>query len=222
MPYCQYAPIVSRPYQEISYIAWLEGRSDCLVVDPGLEPNLILEYLDDQRLAPVAILITHGHCDHIAGNGALKHRWPDCPIVVGANEAEKLTDAKLNLSAAFGFPITSPPADVLVREGDEYSAAGFDLLVREIPGHSTGHVVYVWKAGTPPVVFGGDVLFAGSVGRTDILVGGDFGTLAAGIREKLYSLPEETLVLPGHGPATTIGTEQRSNPFVSSSRQPGI
>ncbi len=214
MSKCQYASIVSRPYQEVTYIAWLDGRADCLVVDPGLEPDLILNLLDDRRLTPAAIMITHGHCDHIAGNDAMKQRWADCPIVVGAGDASKLTDAELNLSAQFGFPTTSPPADVLVREGEIYSAAGFDLLVHEIPGHSSGHVVYVWQHGTPPVVFGGDVLFAGSVGRTDAMVDGDFEKLAAGIRTHLYSLPDETLLLPGHGPATTIGAEKRDNPFV--------
>lgn len=216
---CQYAPIVSRPYEEISYIAWLAGRDDCLVVDPGLEPDLILNYLDYRGLTPAAILITHGHCDHIAGNEAMKRRWSDCPIVVGAHEADKLTDARLNLSAMFGCPTVSPPADVLVHEGDIYRAAGFELLVREIPGHSSGHVVYIWNAGTPPIVFGGDVLFCGSVGRTDFMVDGDFGQLANGIRSKLYPLPDETIVLPGHGAATTIGAEKQGNPFVPGERE---
>jgi glyoxylase-like metal-dependent hydrolase (beta-lactamase superfamily II) len=211
---CQYAPIVSRPYQEITYVAWLEGRTDCLVVDPGLEPDLILRFLDERQLTPAAILITHGHCDHIAGNGAMKRRWPNCPLVVGEHEADKLTDPELNLSGPFGVPLASPPADVLVREGEIYRAAGFDLLVQEIPGHSSGHIVFIWIAGTPPIVFGGDVLFAGSIGRTDEMVGGSFAQLAAGIRGKLYTLPDETLILPGHGPATTIGEEKRSNPFV--------
>jgi glyoxylase-like metal-dependent hydrolase (beta-lactamase superfamily II) len=214
VPRCQYAPIVSRPYQEITYVAWLDGRTDCIVVDPGLEPDLILGFLDEQRLTPAAILITHGHPDHIGGNAAMKRRWPDCPLVVGIHEAEKLTDPELNMSAQFGLPITSPPADVTVREGEYYDAAGFHLLVREIPGHSSGHVVFIWNEGNPPIVFGGDVLFAGSIGRTDELVGGSFEELAAGIRGKLYTLPDETLVLPGHGPATTIGEEKRNNPFV--------
>ncbi len=214
MPKCRLASVVSRPFEENSYIAWLDGRHDCLVVDPGLEPDKILGYLDQEKLQPAAILITHAHSDHIAGNAALKRRWPQCPLVIGAAEADKLTDPKKNLSAGFGVPLVSPPADVTVVEGDRYDAAGFELLVREIPGHSSGHVVYSWTAGEPPLVFGGDVLFAGSVGRTDAMVGGDFDLLAAGIREKLYSLPDETVVLPGHGEPTTVGEEKRSNPFV--------
>src|SRR5262249_24255681 len=150
-----------------TYVAYLDGRKDCLVVDPGLEPEEIIAYLEEHKLQPAAILITHGNSDHIAGNAALKDRYPDCPIVVSHGDAPKLTSPQLNLSAAFGASLYSPPGDVLVKESDTYSAAGFDLEVREIPGHSTGHVVFVWHAGEPKVVFGGDVLFAGSIGRTD-------------------------------------------------------
>jgi hydroxyacylglutathione hydrolase len=208
------ATIVSRPFQENTYVAWLAGHTDCLVIDPGLEPDLILEFLDRQRLTLAAILNTHGHTDHIAGNGAMKRRWPEAPLVIGENETAKLSDPRLNLSADYGAGFTSPPADATVCDGEIYRAAGFDLLVREIPGHSSGHVVFIWQSGSPQVVFGGDVLFAGSVGRTDEKVGGSFEQLARGIREKLFTLPDNTIVLPGHGPATTIGEEKRSNPFV--------
>lgn len=208
------ATVVSRPFQENTYIAWLDGHTDCLVIDPGLEPDRITELLDTEELTPAAILNTHGHSDHIAGNGPMKCRWPDCPLVIGEHETGKLSDPRQNLSADFGAAVVSPPADATVREGDIYQAAGFDLLVREIPGHSSGHVVFIWQAGSPQIVFGGDVLFAGSVGRTDEKVGGNFAQLARGIREKLFTLPDDTIVLPGHGPATTVGEEKRSNPFV--------
>jgi glyoxylase-like metal-dependent hydrolase (beta-lactamase superfamily II) len=147
----------------------------------------------------------------------MKRRWPKCPLVIGAGDAEKLTDPQKNLSARFGVPITSPPADQFVEEGDAIEFAGFTFQVREIPGHSSGHVVFICRELVPPVVFGGDVLFAGSVGRTDF-PDGDFEQLAAGIREKLFVLPDETIVLSGHGPATTIGEEKRTNPFVGESR----
>ena len=119
----------------------------------------------------------------------------------------------LNLSAAFGASLMSPPGDVLVGEGDVYSAAGFDLSVSEIPGHSSGHIVFIWRAGRPMVVFGGDVLFAGSIGRTDF-PDGSLEQLAAGIHSKLFTLADDTVVLPGHGRSTTIGQEKRNNPFV--------
>ncbi len=207
------ASIVSAPFEENTYVAHLDGRTDCLVVDPGLEPDEILAYLHQQGLTPAAILITHGHSDHIAGNGRIKERFPECPIVVSHGDAAKLGNPDLNLSSAFGAYLVSPPGDILVGEGDVYSAAGMDLEVREIPGHSTGHVVFVWKAGKPHVVFGGDVLFAGSIGRTDF-PDGSFDDLAKNIWEKLFTLDDETQVLPGHGPPTTIGKEKRNNPFV--------
>jgi glyoxylase-like metal-dependent hydrolase (beta-lactamase superfamily II) len=124
-----------------------------------------------------------------------------------------LTDATLNLSAAFGVPVTSPPADRLVADGEALTMAGIPLEVFEIPGHSPGHVVYVIRGADPMIVLGGDVLFAGSVGRTDF-PGGSFEQLAAGIRAKLWPLPDGTKVFPGHGPPTTVGEEKRTNPFV--------
>ena len=205
--------VVSMPFEENTYIAHLPNRHECLIVDPGLEPDKILEQLDIANLVPAAILNTHGHSDHIAGNRDLKARWPDCPLVIGAGDAAKLTDPTKNLSAPFGLELTSPVADVLVADGDQYRAAGFELCVLETPGHSCGHVVFVWKTGSPWVVFGGDVLFAGSIGRTDF-PDGSFDQLAAAIHSKLFTMPEQTIVLPGHGPPTTIGQEKRTNPFV--------
>ncbi len=124
-----------------------------------------------------------------------------------------LTDAKLNLSAAFGMPVISPPADQTLSEGDRYTAAGIELEVFEIPGHSPGHVVFIYKGMTPLQVFGGDVLFAGSIGRFDF-PDGSFDILANTIRTQLYTLPDDTIVLSGHGPPTTVGEEKRTNPYV--------
>lgn len=212
-PQIELAVVVSAPFGENTYIAHLQGRSDCLVLDPGLEPDRILEYLEREKLIPAAILITHGHSDHIGGNAEMKRAFPDCPIVVSHGDAPKLTNPILNLSAAFGADLQSPPADVLVGEGDQYSAAGFDLEVLEIPGHSSGHVVFLWRAAQPMLVFGGDVLFAGGIGRTDF-PDGSFEQLAEGIWSKLFTLPDDTVILPGHGPGTTVGQEKRSNQFV--------
>jgi hydroxyacylglutathione hydrolase len=209
----QIAAIVSAPFDENTYVAYLEGRSDCLVFDPGFEPELILDYLEEQGLTPAAILCTHGHSDHIAGNAALKERFPEAPLLIGAGDAAMLTDPKLNLSGAYGFDLVSPPADALLHEGETYEAAGMSFEIREIPGHSPGHIVFIYRAGDLIHVFGGDVLFAGSIGRTDF-PGGSFPQLKSGIQKKLFTLPPETVVLPGHGPATTIGEEYENNPFV--------
>lgn len=205
--------IESRLFAENCYIVHLSNRSDCLVIDPGLDPSEILEYLRERNLTPAAILNTHGHADHIAGNGTLKQAFPDVPLLIGQGDAYKLSDPMANLSGTYGMPFTSPPADRLLREGERVNLAGFELEVLETPGHSAGHIVFVWKEPSPAVVFGGDVLFAGSIGRSDF-PDGDHDVLINSIRTKLFPLPDDTLVLPGHGPTTTIGEEKRSNPFV--------
>ncbi len=204
--------VVSRPFEENTYVVWREGRTDALVIDPGLEPDLILECLRDHGLTPAALLNTHGHADHIGGNAALKEAFPDAPLLIGEHEAVMLTDPWVNLSALFGMPVVSPPADRTVRAGEVIEFAGVPLEVRFTPGHSPGHVVFVYRD-SPCLVFGGDVLFRGSIGRTDF-PGCGFEPLAASIREQLYTLPDDTVVYPGHGPVTKTGYEKRTNPFV--------
>jgi glyoxylase-like metal-dependent hydrolase (beta-lactamase superfamily II) len=189
----QIQTIVSRPFEENTYVAWLDGMSEALVIDPGTEPAAILAFLSEQGLTPAAILNTHGHADHIAGNADLKAAFPSAPLIIGTGDRALLADPDLNVSRPFGFEVVSPPADQLVRDA---------LDVREIPGHSPGHVVFIVR--DHGIVFGGDVLFRGSIGRTDF-PGGSFETLADGIRRKLYVLPNETVVYPGHGPVTKIG-----------------
>ena len=211
-PTIEIHPIVSMPFEENTYIVWLPARRDALVIDPGLEPDLIFAFLAERKLGVAAILNTHGHADHIAGNEAMKKRYPDAPLLIGINETALLADANLNLSAPFGMPIVSPTADRTVQEGEALELAGLTLEVFEIPGHSPGHVVFLVR-GAPNIVLGGDVLFAGSIGRCDF-PGGSFKKLEDGIRKKLYTLPDDTIVYPGHGPATTIGEEKKNNPFV--------
>jgi glyoxylase-like metal-dependent hydrolase (beta-lactamase superfamily II) len=208
----QIRTLVSLPFEENTYVVHLAGRADAVVIDPGLEPGLILDYLRNTGLSVAAVLNTHGHADHIAGNGAMKEAFPQAPLIIGAGDARLLRDADANLSAPFGQPLTSPPADRTVREGDVVEAAGLTLEVLDVPGHSPGHVVFVHR-GAPVRVFGGDVLFRGSVGRADF-PGSDGPLLLAGIRTKLFALPPDTLVYPGHGPVTTVGHERLTNPFV--------
>lgn len=205
--------VVSQMFAENAYIAHLDARKDCLVVDPGLDPDPIVQYLDQQALTPAILLNTHGHVDHIAGNQAIKDRWPDCPLVIGAGDADKLLDPQGNLSGLFGMGLVSPPADQTLEEGDQVEAAGFKLDVLDTPGHSSGHIVFVWKQREPYLVFGGDVLFRASIGRTDF-PDGDPKALIQSIQNKLFPLPDDTEVLPGHGQATTIGHEKQFNPYV--------
>jgi glyoxylase-like metal-dependent hydrolase (beta-lactamase superfamily II) len=205
--------VVSVPFEENTYVVWRPGHTEALVIDPGLEPDLILTCLEQHGLTVAAILNTHGHADHIGGNETLKKAFPTAPLIVGRDEAFMLVDARANLSASYGMPIVSPPPDRTVVEGEILSLAGIDLEVRDIPGHSKGHVVFV-VAGMPTIVFGGDVLFRGSIGRTDF-PGGSLARLESGIRRNLYTLPDDTIVYPGHGPVTTVGNERRTNPFVN-------
>jgi glyoxylase-like metal-dependent hydrolase (beta-lactamase superfamily II) len=211
----QIQTIESMPFAENTYLVWQEGQPNAVVIDPGLEPGLILDFLEERSLRVAAILNTHGHTDHIAGNATIKQAFPDAPILIGVQDAPLLTDARANLSAKYGFAVTSPPADKTLQDGDILNFAGITFEVREIPGHSVGHVVFVVR-GQPAVVFGGDVLFRGSIGRYDF-PGGSFEQLSTGIREKLFTLPPDTVVYPGHGPVTTTGHEQKTNPFVGDS-----
>jgi glyoxylase-like metal-dependent hydrolase (beta-lactamase superfamily II) len=204
--------IESAPFGEMSYIVWKAGQSAGIVVDPGFDAETILEQLGRHGLHLAAILNTHGHADHIAGNAAMKRAYPEAPLIIGRNEAALLTDPQANLSAGFGLALSSPEADRLVVDGERLEVAGLSFEVREIPGHSPGSVVFVCDQFDPMFVLGGDVLFAGSVGRTDL--GGNAPQLLSGIRNKLFCLPDSTLVYPGHGPVTTVGHERRTNPFV--------
>jgi hydroxyacylglutathione hydrolase len=212
LPTLNIRTVVSMPFEENSYVVWLPNSTECVVFDPGLQPELIEECLREEGLTLRAILNTHGHADHIAGNAAMKQLAPDAPLIIGRGDAVMLVDADKNLSAGFGFDIVSPPAERTVCEGDTVEAAGLSFTVLDVPGHSPGHVVFLLD-GTPPRVFGGDVLFRGSIGRYDF-PGSDGRRLLDGIRRKLFTLPTDTVVYPGHGPSTTVGHEKRTNPFL--------
>ncbi len=206
--------IESMPYAQNTYVLWQPGKPDAIVVDPGYEPNLIFDLLKAEKLTPVVILNTHGHFDHIAGNAAMKKRYPEIPLVIGYGDAAMLTDPILNLSAFAETPVISPTADRTLREGETIEYAGLSMEVLEIPGHSPGHVVFVLSDGERITVLGGDVLFAGSIGRTDF-PGGSLPQLLSGIRAKLWPLPDDTVVYPGHGPETTVGEEKKNNPYCA-------
>ena len=204
--------IVSMPFAENTYVLWNPGNPEAVVIDPGLDPDAIVEFLYANQLQLAVILNTHGHADHIAGNGPLKQLHPDVPLLIGVNDEPLLHDPILNVSRSFGFDILSPAADRLLHDGDEFTFANISFKTLEIPGHSPGHIAFLVK-GEPNRVFGGDILFRDGIGRTDF-PGGSFATLASGIRQKLFPLSPDTVIYPGHGPVTTIGYEQANNSFL--------
>jgi glyoxylase-like metal-dependent hydrolase (beta-lactamase superfamily II) len=188
-----------------------EGSRDCVVIDPGLSPEPLHDFLAERDLNPVAVLLTHGHADHIAGLNMLRKHWPGVPAVIHAGDAPMLTNPVGNLSIVTGTPFTCEAADVIIDEEGpiEYANLRFEIL--HTPGHTPGGIcLYCPEEG---VVFAGDALFAGSIGRTDF-PGGDYEQLIEGIREKLLNLPDDTTVRTGHGPATTIGTERHGNQYL--------
>lgn len=207
--------VTSQPFDQNAYVAVLSPEQGCIVIDPGFEPDKIMAAVESANAMPVAILNTHGHSDHIAGNATMKEHWPQAPLIIGKGDAAKLTDPQLNLSATYGFPLVSPPADQTVLAGETIEFGGIQLSVRATPGHSPGHVIFLCQQHEPWVVFGGDVLFSGSIGRTDF-ADSDHEALIQAIHRELLTLPDDTIVLTGHGPPTTIGQERRFNPYVGS------
>lgn len=199
------------PFETNCYVVTAKGSSECWIIDPGLDPGEMIEAVRGRGLRPVAIILTHAHLDHVAGVGEVLRAFPGLPIIGHESERDWPGDPNLNLSAGYGIPIAVPGATRFIGDGEELRLGDEVWRVIHTPGHSPGGITLYHAAAGAAIV--GDTLFAGSIGRSDF-PGSDEATLHAAIRERLYTLPESTVVLPGHGPTTTIGREKRSNPFV--------
>lgn len=184
---------------------------DCLLIDTGLEADGLIDFLDNHRLKPRAIILTHGHADHITGIPVLRKKNPEIKVYIHKLDAEMLTDPRHNLSELAGIEFRTKPADLLIAEGDVIEQADIKLEVFHTPGHTPGGICLYSRE--QKVVFVGDTLFADSVGRTDF-PGGNMTQLIQSIKQKLLTLPEDTAVYPGHGPITTIGREKTSNQYL--------
>ncbi|MDO8302948.1 MAG: MBL fold metallo-hydrolase [Sedimentisphaerales bacterium] len=188
-----------------------EKHKDCLIIDTGLDGQPLIEFLQEHELVPEAILLTHGHVDHIAAIDELKRIWPKMKVCIHKDDAQMLSNPKTNMSALAGVSFKTRPADILLDDDATVLYAGISLDVLHTPGHTPGGACF-YSSGSG-VVFVGDTVFAGGVGRTDFPYGNG-EQLIAGIKEKLLTLPETTRVYPGHGPATTLRNEKKHNPYL--------
>jgi hydroxyacylglutathione hydrolase len=196
------------PLMANCFICGCPETKEAVVIDPGGDADIILRSLADDTLKVKYIINTHGHFDHVSANGRIKEAT-GADILIHPLDAPMLSNLSSN-AAIFGISVeNSPPCDKTIEEGDIVSFGNITLSVIHTPGHTPGGISLF----TNGVVFVGDTLFAGSIGRTDF-PGGDFNTLISSIQTKLFKMDDTIKVLSGHGPETSIGRERRYNPFA--------
>lgn len=193
-----------------TYYIYDEESREALIVDPAGDHMRIIERVNKLSIKPVGILITHGHFDHILALDEIRNHF-GIKVYAGANERAVLRDSTVNLSAGFMGQGYCTEADVYLKDGEEFEVEGFKIKALEVPGHTVGGMCYYFE--NSGIVFSGDTLFAESIGRTDF-PGGSMSALINGIKDKLYTLPDDTVVYPGHAESTTIAREKKYNPFI--------
>jgi len=203
-----YERVVVGALETNCYLVYCEQTMDCAVADPGAEPEKIFHVIEQKGLRPSVLINTHGHVDHVGANQDIKEKY-GIPLCIHPSDSSMLRNI---LSSTMGFFMgakKSPLPDRFIEEGEEIHIGNSRLKVIHTPGHSPGSV----SLSGDGFLLSGDVLFCGGVGRTD-LPGGSWVELEKSIRERIYSFPDDTFVLPGHGSITTVGQEKESNPFV--------
>lgn len=192
------------------YLVQNEETKEAVLVDPAAAPSYLVNHIVAEGLEVKAILLTHAHFDHIMGIDGMIEKFGEMPVYVEEQDVELLHTPQLNESTVYTAGYSYPKGDV-IHEGQVLHLAGYDFKVIHTPGHTAGGVCYYVESEN--VLFSGDTLFYGSVGRTDFATS-SMSDLVRSIKEKLFLLPDETIVYPGHMGATTIGNEKVNNPFV--------
>lgn len=201
-------------FQENTYLLIDKNTKACIIIDPGnsnaAEDHTLLSYISDEGLTPVRLINTHCHIDHVLGNHLIADRFG---LPLEAHEGEiPVLEANIKVAQMYGIQYTLSPAIAsFIKEGTSFTFGEQQVDILFTPGHSPASICL--SIPSQKILIGGDVLFNGSIGRTD-LPGGSFDTLLESIRTQLYVLDDETTVYSGHGPSTTIGHEKRTNPFV--------
>ena len=213
---------VLTPFQQNTRVVSCERTRKAICIDPGEPSPEVVGYIRENDLELQAIVITHGHLDHCGGTSALANEFLDAEVLLHGDEMylyEKLSQQPLVLgilpdqARAMGMEYEDPPRPTrFLADGDVLEVGELKLLVRHVPGHTLGHIVLAEL--DEKVVFTGDCLFSGSIGRTD-LPGGDYDQLMSSIKEKVLTLGDDFTVYCGHGPETTIGRERATNPFLT-------
>lgn len=204
----KYITLVLGPIQTNCYIVYDDATREAMVVDPAWNYAEIDRQLEKNQLTLKLIFLTHGHADHIGALQELRQK-KQVPVYVGAGDADLISNSRNNLSMFIGRPVTCDSADHIAHDGDTITLGGLTFTVLETPGHTPGGLSLYGEG----VVFSGDTLFLYSVGRTD-LYGGSMKELLTSLNTKLMTLPDDTIVLTGHGPATQIGRERQNNPYL--------
>jgi hydroxyacylglutathione hydrolase len=205
----EYISIIVGPLETNCYLVYCPETLECAVVDPGAEAGNITRQIAEKELKPRLILNTHGHVDHIGANRDIKDKY-DIPLFIHSADSPMLESVLQSEMGLFLGAKDSPPADHFLDDGEEIKIGKSHLKVIHTPGHSPGSVSFLGDG----FLLSGDTLFFGGVGRTD-LPGGSWQEMVNSIRNKILTMPEEMIVLPGHGPHTTVGQEKRSNPFIT-------
>lgn len=198
------------PVMTNCYFAINEDTKETIIIDPADKAEVLIQKINKETLKPVAVLLTHGHFDHILAASEIAVNF-HIPIYASKEEKELLETPSLNLSVSLGKNISLTPT-MLLNDKDIIKLAGTEVNVIHTPGHTSGGICYLFKESK--ILFSGDTLFEGTVGRADLPTG-NLNTLLDSVNHKLMTLPDDTTVFPGHGESTTVGHERNTNPYVS-------